>query len=197
MVKNIKEGENVKLLIGDGDKETLSEETYEIIEIIDKHAIKVRTQEGLTLNVHKCRIKREEEKMSEEETTKVEAKPSEKPKKVKKPKATPFDLLAWREECGGDCLQKQCEFDHTNYKLIALVCVNGDTGFFHTINTYEYPDGTISVGKNITGNKYPLKGKKINRKTKKDGETQTTTLKGTQTADEVKERYVKKGYSPV
>jgi len=188
-MSKIKEGENVKLLTYD---EQLSEETYKVVQLLDKHSVKLESPTGVHLNVHKCRIRRGEEKMSEEQKDTIT-----KPKKTKsKPKATPFDVLKWRTECGGTCLQKKCEFDHTNYKLIALVCINEEMGFYHTINTYEYPDGTISVGKNTTGSKYPLKGKKVNKKTKND-DGSIATLKGSKTAEEIKTQYEKKGYTAI
>ena len=118
-----------------------------------------------------------------------------KTKKTKvKPKVETFNVLKWRKNCGGECLYKQCTFDHDNYKLNAIVCINEDTGYYHTINTYEYPDGTISAGKNIIGSKYPLKGKKVNKKVNKDGTAETVIQKG---AEEVKARYLKKGYKVI
>jgi hypothetical protein len=194
MIKNLKEGEDVKLLIDQDGKEILSTETYTFIESLDKHTAKIINQTGIPLNVHKSRIRRGEEKMEE----KQEATTTMKAKKTKvKPKVEAFDVLEWRKNCGGECLHKQCKFDHNNYKLNAIVCINDDTGYYHTINTYEYPDGTISAGKNIIGSKYPLKGKKVNKKVKKDGTAETVIQKGDQTAEEVKARYLKKGYKEI
>jgi hypothetical protein len=137
MIKNLKGGEDVKLLIDDQDaKEILSEETYTFIESLDKHTAKIINQTGIPLNVHKSRIRRGEEKMEEKQVT-----TTTKTKKTKvKPKVEEFNVLEWRKNCGGECLHKQCTFDHDNYKLNAIICINEDTGYYHTINTYEYTD---------------------------------------------------------
>jgi hypothetical protein len=199
MTKNLKGGDDVKLLVDqdkDG-KETLSEETYTVTDLLDKHTTKIMNQTGISFNVHKGRIRRGEEKMEEkQEVATATATTTTKAKKTKaKPKVEPFDVLGWRKNCGGECLLKQCTFDHSNYKLNALVCVNEETGYYHTINTYEYPDGTISAGKNIIGSKYPLKGKKISKKAKDSAEA--IIQKGDETSEEVKARYLKKGYKVI
>jgi hypothetical protein len=42
-----------------------------------------------------------------------------------------------------------------------------------------------------------LKGKKVNKKVNKDGTAETVIQKGDQTAEEVKARYLKKGYKVI
>lgn len=114
-----------------------------------------------------------------------------KPKK-KKEEMPPFDLQAWIKECGGVHLSKKSKFDHPNHKLVSHVCVNETAGFYFTINTYTYPDGTVSLGKkNTGGNKYPLKGHKM---TTKDKGGNPKPSKGSKTAAEKIANFEKDGY---
>jgi hypothetical protein len=113
------------------------------------------------------------------------------------------DIVAWKNNCGGECLSKQCIFDHNIYKLESLVCINSITGYFHTITVLVYANGKVYDMPRgpMSHMTYPLKGKTITKGTKGNpiGILQTLFFrhlhqKGEATAEEVKERYLKKGY---
>lgn len=134
--------------------------------------------------------------VAEKPATKT-TKPAAAKKQVKEPpKPKPFDLNGFVKEHGGIHLSKPGTFDHKDYKLICHLCVDEKAGFYHTFNTYLYPDGTNSLGKKGKGgNSYPLKGHRHTvEKTSKKGTTTKEVHKGTKTAEEVVASYEKKGY---
>lgn len=122
-------------------------------------------------------------------------------KATKEDKLQPFDQKAWIGTCGGGThLKRKCKFDHANYELWAHVCVNGQTGYYYTLNVYKYPSGVVSVGKkNTDGNKFPLKGKRMSKrvKVKKTGKMESRPCKGKETAEALVARLKKEGYTQV
>ena len=143
---------------------------------------------------------KEEKTEAKKPAKKAAKKAAPKPKKENK-NILPFDRDSWYKECGGGTyLTKECRFDHTTHTLIAHVCINASSGYYYTINTYQYPDGVTSVGKkNASGNKYPLKGKRMSRrvKVKKTGQMESRVSKGNETAEQLLARFQKKGYKIV
>jgi hypothetical protein len=137
------------------------------------------------------------EKAEKPVKAKAEAKAEAKEKKAPKqpPKPVPFDLKGWIKEHGGIHLSKSVKFDHSGYKLVSHVAVDDKGGFYHTVNTYQYPDGTVSLGKKgAGGNKYPLKGHRLTRTIKTKKGEESLVHKGGEDAAEVVARYEKKGY---
>lgn len=113
-------------------------------------------------------------------------------KSIKESKPIPFDVNKWAEENGGIHLIKKSKFGHAGYVLSSHIVIDEPNGFFHTINIYKYPDGTISRGKrNSGGNKYPLKGFDLNIDIE---ENKHRTIKGSKTAVEVYNEKIKDGY---
>jgi hypothetical protein len=196
---------------------------YEFIDIPkedgkpSKHVIRVKSQDGKIFRVHRTRISKiikktgETEQVKDDEATnKTEEKKMDKQDKVEKtekkaqakqqqePTPAHFDLPSWVKEHGGKHFQKESKFDHSNFKLLSHVAIDAEKGFYHTINTYKYPDGTVSLGKNNTGgNKYPLKGKALTVNINVEGDKQKAVRKGKKTAEEIIEQFKKKGYKEV
>lgn len=150
---------------------------------------------------------KKEEKMTEKAAVETPAAPAvataakpveeKKTKEEKKPKRIPFDIAKWVADNGnGVHLSQPVKFDSDKIKVTAHVCVDEAGGYYHIINTYKYPDGVISLGKNNKGgSKYPLKGHRLTfkKETKKEG-TVKQTLEGSMTAQEVIAKYEKRGY---
>lgn len=124
----------------------------------------------------------------------AKAKPKAKTKQTAAP--TPFDLKAWVGKSGGQHFSKPSEFDHKHFKLVSHMCIDAEAGLYHTINTYQCPDGTVTIGKKGLGsNCFPLKGHKRSIKvTGKNGKEKNQVRTGTKTAEEVIALYEKKGY---
>jgi hypothetical protein len=206
-----------------GPEGTLDDE-YEIVKEIDKNAIKIKDKDGVTALIHKSRAempneaksqagqafpdKGKEKDMVTQATAPAVAEKAEKPseKKEKKPKVKkapiPFDMDAWMKENGGAGLvhlQKKSSFDCKDFELTSHVMIDSKSLIYHVLNTYKYPDGTLSLGKkNAGGEKYPLKGKRFNvRFQNKEGHEESKTRIGKKTAEEVEAEYVKKGYTKV
>lgn len=210
------EGNKVRLILAKEGREVLSEEEYKVVKVLDNKAIKVEDKRGETLNALKARVrvvqgseigdqriaeKEEERKMTTATEVKEKKAETKKAKKVKAPAAlVPFDVNGWAKEHGGILLSKKCDFDHKSHELWAHVAVDAEKGFYHTINAYKYPDGTVSRGKNDSGgDKYPLKGHRLTKqvKVKKTGKVESKPSVGKETAAQYVARCVKKGYKLV
>jgi hypothetical protein len=140
--------------------------------------------------------KQDKTEKTTEKSEKKQTKQKQQPKKQNKPKITPFDLATWVREHGNLHLQKSSPFDHTTHKMISHVCFDKDAGYYHTINTYKYPDGTLALGKtNRGGNKYALKGKAMMVPSK--DKKQKIVQRGKRTFEEKYQEFTKKGYKEV
>jgi hypothetical protein len=215
-------GDQVEL----GPPDIKSSSRYEFIDIPkedgkpSKHVIRVKDQDGKVFRVHRTRISRMIRKTSETEQVKEndkdidkvsksnnqpeeekmdkQEKASEKKAQAQEPRPIPFNLPEWVKEHGSKHLQKESKFDHSNFKLLSHVAIDVEKGFYYTINTYKYPDGTVSLGKNNAGgNKYPLKGKALTVNISVEGDKQKAVRKGKKTAEEIIEQFKKNGYKEV
>lgn len=206
--REFQQGDRVKLIITKNGDLTFQNQVYTVIKNLDKNSLKVADPDGIPLNVHKSLVIGEEEEQGIQDNHKEEAEMEEKEKeeqkeqkekKESKEKVIPFDLKAWIKENGGVALVKQCKFDHASHQLFAYVCINAETGYYMTLNVYKYPDGQYGLGKKeVAPGKYPLKGKKINKRVKGvGGKIETVPVKGSETPEQLVARYEKKGYSKV
>jgi hypothetical protein len=210
-------GDKVQLC-GPPDLEVLPD-LYEFLETPledgkpSRHVIRVKGPDGHPFRVHRNRVKgvvrkegtteiiepsQEEEEESMTTTETAEAKPKAKKKESATPQA--FDIEAWVAEHGGIHLQKDSKFDHADYKLVSHICIDEEKKYYYTLNTYKYPDGTVSLGKTGKGgNKYPLKGRTITttQKNNKTGQKEKKVMKGKKTAQQIFEQFTKKGYTLV
>jgi len=197
MAEKLKPGDAVRLTHLNG--ETLPD-VYEFVEYVQENGRPSRTQirlrgpDGIVFRAHRSRIGRQESGRTEGSAVGEATK--DRRRNMKKEIKT-FDLDAWIESCGGVHLAKQSPFNHSNYSLISHVVVNAKRKTYFVLNTYVKQDGTISVGKNATGSRYPLKGKKfIVAQKGKDG-VQKKELRGSMTAEEAIEHFLRKGYAEV
>ena len=196
---------------------------FVVLELEGKWVVRLRdpsNKDGL-MRVHKSRIaailkhqhtpeKGKEVTVTKEATAVAEVKETEtkpaaakkeapaKAAKVKKEpaKPIPFDLDKWIKEHGNIHLSKPSEFDRKDIKVTSHIAVDEKGGYYYTVNTYKYQDGTISLGKNDKGgNRYPLKGHQLTStiKTKK-GEQKRTLGKNAPTFEKLIEQKLKKGY---
>jgi hypothetical protein len=200
--KEFTTGTTVKLISNTGQ---VINNKYTIIKVLDKHSLKVIDGDGVTLNVHKSRVKVIPDDHPQVERGKESKMPEEK-KKEKKAKKTvkkelvAFDPGAWAKENGQVHLVKENKFDHPNHKCHTHMAIDEQAGYYFTINVYTYPDGMQSLGKKPKeAAKYPLKGKQVTKTilVKKTGQQEKRVNKGKETAEERLNRAVKQGYTVV
>lgn len=182
---------------------------FEFIDIPNEEGKPSKTQmrlkgpDGITLRAHRSRIGKIIKKQGQTEI--IERTQIENPKDItpqitnntqKTIKADPFDLQTWISQHGDIHMVKESPFDHSSFKLISHVCIDEENKMYHTINTYKYPDGTISLGKHgLGGNQYPLKGKTIAvTECSKEGNKQKRQKKGLKSVQEIIKVFEKKGY---
>ena len=215
---NPQPGDEVSLKGSDG--QVLKNRVFVVFELEGKYVVRLRdpSQKDGLMRVHKSRIAAilrhtvqttpekgkeapvvtpvaevKEEKPAA--STKKEAAPKVAKVKKEPAKPVPFDLEKWIKEHGSIHLSKPVEFDRKEYKVSCHIAVDEKGGYYHTINTYKYPDGVISLGKNNAGgNRYPLKGHQLTFTIKTKKGEQKRTLQGELTAEKVIERSLKRGY---
>lgn len=145
------------------------------------------------------KVEKKVEEKEEKKEEKVEKKPeppkatAPKVKKEKKPKdkRQPFDLGKW--VAGNEHWTKgSATYDHKHIKLVAHISIDEKSGFYHTINTYRYPDNVLTAN---GGNKFPLKGHSPLVTKSKNGEK--VVRRGVRTAEELREYVKKQGYKKV
>lgn len=109
---------------------------------------------------------------------------------------TPFDVADWIQKHGGIHLHKLLDFKMSSIQLIQHVCFDEKAGFYYTLNTYRYPDGTVSLGQNSKGgNKYPLKGKRLIPTLRaSNGFKEKRAIIGRKTLKEAMAHFESKGY---
>ena len=181
------------------DVETNQELTIHVSRIMSKEqhickcGKKCSSLSGLTLHMKNC-----------QEGSDVMAKAAAAPKEAKESKKSVdgFDLSAFIKDNGGEHWQSQArKFDHAGYELITHAVMDEKAGFYYIINTYTYPDGTVSLGRNGKGvTKYPLKGKSVSytisqtaKKVESRGEKRTR--KGSKAADDIRKHWEKQSYT--
>ena len=207
-------------LINEKGKRTL--EKFTLLSVGSK-GIRLAGKDGRKLRVHPSRAiapsilpKAPKDPVASKPAKKAPVKksPSTKPKKKevktmpdkkKKKDAPAFDVSAFVKEHGGEHWTKgesgeKVNFDHDAYKVVAHSLIADKKGRYYVFNTYKYPSGTVSLGKNGTGvTEYPLKGHKVSytvSQTAKKVESrgQKKTRKGSKTADQVRKTLERKGY---
>lgn len=214
---NVREGDIVKLLGGDGkilDGKYLVTQLHKrveitfhpvdnprdlrkahksrVAEVVDSSSKIVEDQQQPKTTTQKKKRTKVTVKKTEKTTTKTKT-------RAKKQEIQSFNVRDFVKEVGGrHWLKDGIEFDHDTHVPQAHMVLDLPNGTYYTFNTYKYPNGTISLGKKgmgskkHPGNKYALKGKKIQYIVKNGGGTRIQ--KGTKTGDEVIALYEKKGY---
>lgn len=115
-----------------------------------------------------------------------------------------FDIKDFTKNINAEIWSKgkdgSIKFDHNDFKLVTYTIINENEKIYYVINTYQYPNGIISLGKHNTGiTKYPLKDNTINIKfySKKEDKNKTKKLIGKKTADDLRKQLVKNGYQKI